>query len=107
MNSSLRDKRFRRKNPRASIPETAFPEPYLLTDTENTIIDGILEPLNTRGLTSHQSMDLPYFHKHCHKGHPEAETGGVCSDRQMTYSPWSVDQDHALPECQRIAIVFC
>ena len=25
---------FRRKNPRASIPETAFPEPYLLTETE-------------------------------------------------------------------------
>ena len=23
---------FRRKNPRASIPETAFPEPYLLTE---------------------------------------------------------------------------
>jgi len=33
---------FRRKNPRASIPETAFPEPYLLTETENTIIDDIL-----------------------------------------------------------------
>jgi hypothetical protein len=24
---------FRRKNPRARIPETAFPEPYLLTET--------------------------------------------------------------------------
>ena len=23
---------FRRKNPRANIPETAFPEPYLLTE---------------------------------------------------------------------------
>jgi hypothetical protein len=28
---------FRRKNPHASIPETAFPEPYLLTETENKI----------------------------------------------------------------------
>ena len=30
---------FRRKNPRAKIPDTAFPEPYLLTGTENMIID--------------------------------------------------------------------
>jgi hypothetical protein len=49
---------FRRKNPRASIPETAFPEPYLLTDTENKIIDDILDLLNKNGLTSHQSIDL-------------------------------------------------
>ena len=33
---------FRRKNSRTSIPETAFPEPYLLTETKNTIIDDIL-----------------------------------------------------------------
>jgi hypothetical protein len=49
---------FRRKNPRARIPETAFPEPYLLTETENKIIDDILELLNKNGLTSHQSMNL-------------------------------------------------
>lgn len=49
---------FRRKNPRASIPETAFPEPYLLTETENKIIDDILELLNRHGLTSHQSQNL-------------------------------------------------
>jgi len=49
---------FRRKNPRASIPETAFPEPYLLTETENRIIEDILELLNKNGLTSHQSMNL-------------------------------------------------
>ena len=48
----------RRKNPRAGIPETAFPEPYLLTETENTIIDDTLELLNKKGLTSHQSMNL-------------------------------------------------
>ena len=48
----------RRKNPRASIPETAFPEPYLLTETENTIIDGILELLHKHGLTSHQAQNL-------------------------------------------------
>ena len=37
------------------IPETAFPEPHLHTETENTIIDDILELLNKQGLTSHQS----------------------------------------------------
>jgi hypothetical protein len=30
----------------------------LLTETENTIIDDILELLNKHGLTSHQSMNL-------------------------------------------------
>jgi hypothetical protein len=49
---------LRRKNPHARIPETVFPEPYLLTETENTIIDDILELLNKNGLTSHQSMNL-------------------------------------------------
>jgi hypothetical protein len=49
---------LRRKNPRARIPETAFPEPYLLTETENTIIDDILELLNKHGLTSEQSQHL-------------------------------------------------
>ena len=49
---------LRRKNPRARIPETAFPEPYVLTETENTIIDDILALLNKNGLTSHQSMHL-------------------------------------------------
>lgn len=49
---------FRKKNPRASIPETAFPEPYLLTETENKIIDDMLELLNKNGLTSHQSLNL-------------------------------------------------
>ena len=42
----------------ARIPETAFPEPYVLTETENKIIDDILELLNKHGLTSHQSKDL-------------------------------------------------
>ena len=49
---------FRRKNPRASVPETAFPEPYVLTETENKIIDDILALLNKHGLTSHQSLNL-------------------------------------------------
>jgi hypothetical protein len=39
---------FRRKNPRASIPETAFPEPYVMTETGNTIIDDIFSTSLTR-----------------------------------------------------------
>jgi len=49
---------LRRKNPHARIPETTFPEPYVLTETENTIIDDILALLNKHGLTSHQSQNL-------------------------------------------------
>jgi hypothetical protein len=49
---------YRRKNLRARIPATAFPEPYVLTEIENTIIDDILELLNKHGLTSHQSQNL-------------------------------------------------
>jgi hypothetical protein len=49
---------FRRKNPRARIPETAFPEPYLLTETENKVNDDILKLLNKHGLTSHQCKSL-------------------------------------------------
>ena len=49
---------LRRKNPHARLPETAFPEPYLLTETENKIIDDILALLNKHGLTSHQSQNL-------------------------------------------------
>lgn len=33
---------FRRKNPRAGIPEIVFPGPYRLTEAENKIIDDIL-----------------------------------------------------------------
>ena len=50
--------KFRLKNPRANIPETAFPEPDLLTQTENMIIDDILALLNKHGLTSHQSQNV-------------------------------------------------
>jgi hypothetical protein len=50
--------KFRRKNARAKIPETSFPEPYLLTETENKVIDDILALLNKHGLTLHQSQNL-------------------------------------------------
>jgi len=34
---------LRRKNPQARIPETAFPQPYLLTETEKKAIGDSLE----------------------------------------------------------------
>ena len=44
-------------NERRSL-ETAFPEPYLLTETENKIITTASRPcLNKRGMTSHQSIE--------------------------------------------------
>jgi hypothetical protein len=49
---------LRQKNARAKIPETAFPDPYLLTDTEEKIIDDLLAVLNQHGLTSHQATNL-------------------------------------------------
>ena len=39
---------FRRKNPHTRIPETAFPEPYVMTETGNTIIDDIFSTSLTR-----------------------------------------------------------
>ena len=42
----------------SKIPETAFPEPYLLTETENKIIDDIRALLDKHGLTTHQSKVL-------------------------------------------------
>ncbi|HSL06195.1 MAG TPA: hypothetical protein VK901_21985 [Nitrospiraceae bacterium] len=49
---------FRRKNPRASIPEIALRVPYLLSEAGNKIIDDILSLLYKHGLTSHHSQSL-------------------------------------------------
>ena len=49
---------FRKKNPCTKIPETVFPEPYLLSQTEEKIIDDLLAVLNQHGLTSHQATNL-------------------------------------------------
>ena len=49
---------LRKKNPRARLPETVFPSPYLMTETEEKIIDDILAVLNKSGLDSKQSLDL-------------------------------------------------
>jgi hypothetical protein len=49
---------LRQRYPRARIAETTFPEPYLLTEMENKIIDQILDLFNTSGLNSQQSLHL-------------------------------------------------
>ena len=49
---------FHRKNPRACIPEIAFPEPYIFNDTENIFLDDILALLTKNDLMLHQSIDL-------------------------------------------------
>jgi hypothetical protein len=49
---------FHRKNPRARIPEIAFPEPYIFNDTENIFLDDILALLTKNDLMLHQSIDL-------------------------------------------------
>lgn len=49
---------LRKKHPRARLPETVFPSPYLMTQTEEKVIDDILAVLNQNGLDSKQSLDL-------------------------------------------------
>lgn len=49
---------LRNKSPRARIPETVFPSPYLMTQTEEKVINDILGVLNKSSLDSKQSLDL-------------------------------------------------
>ena len=49
---------LREKSPRAHIPETVYPSPYLLSQTEEKVIDDILAVLNTHGMDSKQSLEL-------------------------------------------------
>ncbi len=49
---------LRKQNPRAKIPETVFPSPYVLSETENRVIDDILAVLNKHGMDSKQSLEL-------------------------------------------------
>jgi hypothetical protein len=51
-------KDLREQTPRAKIPETVFPSPYLLSQTEERVIDDLLAVLNTHGLDSKQSLEL-------------------------------------------------
>jgi hypothetical protein len=49
---------LRKKPPHAPIPETVFPSPYLLSQTEEKVIDDILAVLNQHGMDSKQSLEL-------------------------------------------------
>ena len=49
---------LRRKTPKAKTVQVAFPEPYLLTEAENALIDRMFELFNATGLTSHQAKEL-------------------------------------------------
>ena len=48
----------RKTSPRAKISETVFPSPYLLSQTEEKVIDDILAALNVHGMDSKQSLEL-------------------------------------------------
>jgi hypothetical protein len=49
---------LRKKNPQARIPETVFPSPYLLAQTEEQVVDDLLAVLNRHGMDSKQSLEL-------------------------------------------------
>lgn len=49
---------LRKQNPRAKIPDTVFPSPYLMTQTKEKVIDDMLAVLNKSGLDSKQSLEL-------------------------------------------------
>lgn len=45
-------------DPLNKILETMFPAPYLMTQTEEKVIDAILVVLNQHGMDSKQSLEL-------------------------------------------------
>ena len=49
---------LREQSPRPKIPETVFPSPYVLSQTEEKVIDDILGVLNQHGMDSKQSLEL-------------------------------------------------
>ena len=49
---------LRKKNPRARIPETVFPSPELLSQTEEKVVDDILAVLTRNGMDAKQSLEL-------------------------------------------------
>lgn len=49
---------LRNKNQKARLPETVFPSPYLMTQTEEKVIDDLLAVLNKSGLDSRQASEL-------------------------------------------------
>jgi len=49
---------LRKTRQQARIPETVFPSPYLLSQTEEKVIEDILAVLNQHGMDAQQSLEL-------------------------------------------------
>jgi len=49
---------LRKKNPRTRLPETVFPSPYLMTQTEEQVINDLLAVINKHGIDAKQSLEL-------------------------------------------------
>lgn len=49
---------LRKKNPRARLPQTVFPSPHLMTETEKKVIDDMLAVINKHGVDAKQSLEL-------------------------------------------------
>ena len=49
---------LRKKNPRTRLPETVFPSPYLMTETEEKIINDLLAVINKHGVDATRSLEL-------------------------------------------------
>ncbi len=49
---------LRRKNPAAVTPQEAFPEPYLMSETQDRIIQAILDTFVKEGVTTGQAKTL-------------------------------------------------
>lgn len=49
---------LRKKPSCVKIPETVFPSPYLLSQTEENVIDDIFVVLNRHGIDSKQALEL-------------------------------------------------
>ena len=55
---SKTDRVLRTKNPPARLPETMFPSPDVMAQTEETVVNDILEGLNQNRMDSKQSVEL-------------------------------------------------
>jgi hypothetical protein len=49
---------LRRKTANTQTRQEPFPEPYLSTETSNTLINHLFDVFNATGLTAHQAKDL-------------------------------------------------
>jgi len=49
---------LRKKNPRARTPETVFPSTYLMTQTQEQVINDLLAVINKHGIDATQSLEL-------------------------------------------------